>query len=472
MPTNELLGTTQLPASSTIWRPMLRLALPALAEQLLTVLVGYTDWWLAGHYLQDAPYLAAMGLIAYVLWLLPSMFAAVAIGATALVARFVGAGQWSLAVLASNQAVTVGLVMGVLATVATAWGGPYFVYAMQLEGEAASLAIRYLWVLVPVVPAIMIEQVGIACLRGAGDTVSGFVVKTIVVAINVAVSMSLVIGWGPIPRLGWDGLAIGTAVGHGVGGLLICCLLLVGRAGLTLRVRQLWPDAMLIWRLLRIGIPGGIDTAVILTCHMAFVAIINRIGTLAAAAHGMGVTIESLAYLPGTAFQVAAMTLTGQALGARDPRRAVYSALSTFAVGGALMVAAGFVFYCAPEALTAFFTGTDDSPTARATVPLLRIVAWAMPSLAVVMILTGALRGAGDTRWTLAISLVGFFCVRLPGACWLAWDSVPLPGTGLELPGWGWGVAGAWYAMLADNLVRSLLVVWRFAHGGWKWIEV
>ena len=461
-----------LPVSRMILRPMLRLALPALAEQLLTMLVGYTDWWLAGHYLKEAPYLAAMGLIAYVLWLLPSMFAAVAIGATALIARLVGADQQSLAEKVSNQAMTIGLVLSILATAATAWGGPYFVYAMQLQDEAARLAIRYLWILTPVVPAIMLEQVGIACLRGAGDTVTGFITKTIVVAINVAVSMSLIIGWGPIQPLGWEGLAIGTAVGHGVGGVLIVSCLLAGRAGLTLRWHKLRPDGMLIWRLLRIGIPGGIDTAVILTCHLAFVAIINRISTLAAAAHGLGVTIESMAYLPGAAFQVAAMTLTGQLLGARDPQRAVHSALLACAAGGAFMVAAGLAFYSAPEALTAFFTGYNNSPTAQATVPLLRIVAWAMPSLALVMILTGALRGAGDSRWPLAISLVGFFGVRLPGACWLAWDSVPLPGTNLELAGWGWGVTGAWYAMLADNLVRSILIVCRFIHGGWKQIEV
>ena len=72
---------------------MLWLALPVLAEQLLTMLVGYTDWWLVGHYLDGPAPKAAMGLMAYVLWLIPSLFSAVAIGATALVARFVGAGD-------------------------------------------------------------------------------------------------------------------------------------------------------------------------------------------------------------------------------------------------------------------------------------------------------------------------------------------------------------------------------------------
>ena len=81
-----------------------------MAEQLLTMLVGYTDWWLAGHYLEDPSYLAAMGLMAYILWLLPSMYSAIAIGATSMVARHVGAGEMQRARHVANQAVTIGVV--------------------------------------------------------------------------------------------------------------------------------------------------------------------------------------------------------------------------------------------------------------------------------------------------------------------------------------------------------------------------
>ena len=136
------------------------------------------------------------------------------------------------------------------------------------------------------------------------------------------------------------------------------------------------------------------------------------------------------------------------------------------------MVVAGAVFFCAPDILTSFFTGSGSSPTAEAAAPLLRIVALATPSLALVMILTGALRGAGDTGWPLVISLIGFLGIRLPGACILAWDTVSLPFSDYVLPGLGWGVCGAWYAMLADNLLRSALVALRFWHGSWMHIKV
>jgi putative MATE family efflux protein len=451
---------------------MLRLAMPVLAEQLLTMLVGFTDWWLAGHYLQEPPYLAAMGLMAYVLWLLPSMFAAVAIGSTAMVSRFIGARQHEAAIRTTHQALIIGAVLTVLVTLITVFFGSGFVQLMQLKDDAALLATRYLWILVPVIPAIMIEQVGIACLRGAGDTMSGFVAKTIVNLVNVGVSFVLVTGYAGFPKCGWDGLALGTACGHAVGALIILVILLVGRSGLKIRLSQLRPELDLIKRLLRIGIPGGLDIGFILLCHLAYVSIINRIGTLAAAAHGLGVTIESMAYLTGVAFQVAATTMTGQFLGARDPGRATRSAWLACSVGGGFMLVTAFAFRFFPELLTSFFTGDAANDTAQATIPLLRIVALSIPSLTLIQVLNGALRGAGDTRWPLIISIVGLLGIRLPGACLFAWDQVPIPGTHLVLQGFGWGVEGAWYAMLIDTILRSILVVARFCHGGWKNVRV
>ena len=78
-----------------------------------------------------------------------------------------------------------------------------------------------------------------------------------------------------------------------------------------------------------------------------------------------------------------------------------------------------------------------------------------MPPLALMQVLTGALRGAGDTRWPLAFTFIGFLGVRLP----LAW---------LLTQYWDWGVHGAWYAMAIDVMVRCALMVARFLSGGWK----
>lgn len=464
--------TSPLTTSTGTLRPMLVLALPVLAEETLTLLVGYTDWWLTGHYLEGPSYKAAMGLMAYSLWLLPSLFSAVGIGATALIARFSGAGDHTDANRVANQAIVLGIVFAALGTLGLALLAGRFVTAMQLEPQAASLALQYLWILLPAIPFIMIEQIAAACLRGAGDTVSGFVAKSIVNVVNIGLSFVLVLGVGPFPQLGWQGLAIGTACGHAVGGLILLVLLIKGRSGLRLGWKDLRIDPQLMRRLLRIGLPGGCDVLAIITCHLIYVAIINSLGTAAAAAHGLGIQIEALAYLPGSAFHVAAATMAGQYLGAKDPRRATRSVMLACLVGGSIMSTAGLVFYFGGSLLTTFFTGSIDDPTGLQTTGLLRIVAFSMPSLALVMILNGALRGSGDTLWPLLFTFLGYIGVRIPGACWLAWESVEIPLVDISIAGFGLGVAGAWYAMVADVVFRSLLVVFRFWQGGWRKTKV
>jgi len=452
-------------------RPLLRLALPVLAEQFLVMLVGFSDTVLAGHYLEQT-HLAAITLMAYLLWLAYGTFSVVSIGATAMVARFVGAGRFRLARRVTNQALVVGAVVAATGMVLGIPLADDAVRAMQLRGEAAVLAARFIHIILAVLPMVMVQAVGIACLRGAGDMVSGLIVMATVNVVNLAVSWILVLGLGPFPALGWEGLALGTASGYLVGGVLVLTMLVRGRSGLGLHLRWLRPDGHLIRRLLRIGVPGGIDTLSLIGCQLWFLAVINQLGDLATAAHGVAIRVESLAYLPGLAFQLAATTLAGQYLGARDFQRASRSVLTACLVGGGMMVAAAVVFYAQAYPLAQLLLGSHQAAVARQAAPLLRTIALAMPALALTMILTGALRGAGDTRWPLVFTLVGFLGVRIPAAYWLAFPSIHLPGTSWLVAGWGLGVVGAWYAMVTDLAVRAALVLYRFWHGGWKRVEV
>jgi len=254
-------------------------------------------------------------------------------------------------------------------------------------------------------------------------------------------------------------LAIGAAVGYAAGGVLMLVQLACGRAGLQIVPRLLRPDWPLMRRILRIGIPGGCDVLLIVGCQMWFVSIIFGLGATAAAAHGVGVRIESLAYLPGSAFQAAAATLAGQYLGAREPRRASHAVRVTCLVGGAVMSAAGVLFFFGGEPLVRIFVNADQTEVIAVAAALLKIVAFAMPPFALMSILLGALRGAGDTRFTMASTTVGFLAVRIPLAYALT-------------KAWPLDVYGAWYAMLADICVRCALVCGRFRHGGWKRIAV
>ena len=201
-------------------------------------------------------------------------------------------------------------------------------------------------------------------------------------------------------------------------------------------------------RILRIGVPGGIDMVCVVFFQMWFLTIINSLGTVQAAAHATALRIESLAYLPGHAFSVAATTLVGQFLGAKKPKEAERSALLASGVGGGFMSLVGILFFFAAVPLTGFFAGEHTGEAVALSAPLIQIVSVAMPALAVVIILTGSLRGAGDTKWPLIFSMIGLVVIRILG------------------------VIGAWYAMVVDIIIRSLLVGGRFLHGGWKHVKV
>ncbi|MCP3974187.1 MAG: MATE family efflux transporter [bacterium] len=450
---------------------MLRLATPVLIEQLLAIMVWFSDRLLVGHYLETR-HQAAITLMAYVLWMMHGMFSLVGIGATAMVARFVGAGDSRTAARVTNQALLLGAILAAVVTLLGALLGDRLVLILQLKGEAAELATVYLNYMLWVVPLIMVEAVGIACLRGAGDMVAGLAVMTVVNLVNVAVSWTLVLGAGPMPCLGWDGVAIGTMCGHGVGGVLLLVLLARGRRGLLVRWPWLRPNRDLIRRLMWTGVPGGLDMLSIIGCQLCFVSVINRLGNLSAAAHGVAICVESLIFLPGVAFQMAATTLAGQYLGAGDYRKAGRSVMMACLVGGGVMVTAGALVYVWAHPLAQLFVRPEEAEVARLAAPLLRTVSVAIPALALTMILSGALRGAGDTRWPLVFSLVGLLGVRIPMANWLAFAQITIPGIGLTVAGWNLGVLGAWYAMVIDLCVRAALIVYRFSHGGWKRVKV
>lgn len=464
---NDVHGPAESPVSENTLAALVALAWPVLIEQTLGILVGYSDWFITGRYLDGVSPKAAMGLMVYMLWLIPTIFSAVAIGATAIVARCIGRGDPREASHTANQALVTGAAFALIVTPTAYLGAGWFVRAAQLPEEAAALAEQYLQIVALAIPATMAERIGAACLRGAGDTVTGFLAKTLVVVVNIAVSFSLVQGLFGLPKLGWAGLAWGTAAGHTVAAAVMLGVLLVGRRGLQLQLPDMRPHWTLMGRLLRVGLPGGLDLTGLVLCHLVYVSIINRLGTDAAAAHGLAVNIEALAYLPGSAFQVAAASLTGQYLGAGRPDLARRSALQSTAAAALLMSAAGTLFLLAPGWLTMIFTGDRNDPTGTQAAELLRIVSFSMPFLATVMVLSGSLRGAGDTAWPMVFTLVGFLLIRIPGAYLLTHQ--PLDDGWI---GWDLGVYGAWYAMVADILLRCGMVVARFWEGGWQKVEV
>jgi Na+-driven multidrug efflux pump len=136
------------------------------------------------------------------------------------------------------------------------------------------------------------------------------------------------------------------------------------------------------------------------------------------------------------------------------------------------MCTIGVALYLAADWLGAQIVSAEQAAIGDEAAELVRIVCLSQPALAVLMVLTGAMRGAGDTRWPLAFTFVGFVMVRIPLGLALAWSAVELPWSGETVQLVDLGIRGAWYAMVIDLYVRCGLAIGRFLHGGWKKIEV
>jgi Na+-driven multidrug efflux pump len=234
-----------------------------------------------------------------------------------------------------------------------------------------------------------------------------------------------------------------------------------GRAGLRLRPSLLRPHGGLLKRLLRVSVPAAADSLSIGVAQLWFLGIVNSLGPVAAGAHGVALGWEALGYLSGGAFATAATALVGQYLGAGRPADAARSGWTAFAMGGAVMSVMGVTFFALAEPMfRVFCPDPGQRPIIAAGVPVLRLVAFAMPALASCIIFTGALRGAGDTRVPVLFTWLGFFAVRIPLAYLLTGEGV------------GLGLFGAWLAMFADLVVRGVFFLARFAGGRWQRIKV
>ena len=190
---------------------------------------------------------------------------------------------------------------------------------------------------------------------------------------------------------------------------------------------------------------------------MLFARMVSSVGVAAFAAHNQSIQVESLGYMPAYGFSVAATTLVGQSLGAGKPAeakkyggRALILCLLLLSVIGVIM----FIF--APFLISLL---TPDAEVRRIGTMLIRICAFEQPFNALSIVGSGALRGVGDTKVPFLYALISMWGVRIVLAYLL--------GTVL-----GFGVAGFWWAMVADLGVRSILLVHRFRQGGWVYAKV
>ncbi len=444
-------------SEETLREHIVRLALPAVIENLLMTAVFIANTVIIG-WLQDEVALAAVSLASVFMWASDSLFMALAISTTAVVARAWGGRDRPRAQAAAGQAILFGYLGALIVVLLLFPNAERYMRVMGAEAPVVQMGGRYLrWVIGASLLGFPLSVLN-GIMRGAGDTRTPMYITLVMNAWNIAGAFLLVFGKGPFPAYGLPGAGIAAGSARALGSILALTVLLLGRTPIQGPPRAIWRwDPALMMTLARLAIPAGGEYIVQRAGWMIFTRIITSLGTTTLAAHQVAVSLESLSFMPGVGLSVATSTLVGQALGARRPDLAERSAQTAVRYALGVMGMVGVFFFFASRPLARLYGATPAVVELAALA--LRIGAFEQIGMAVYMVLSGALRGAGDTRAPLWVSLCGIFLLRIPLVYLLAVNL-------------RWGLTGVWISTVIDWSVRGALTAFFYLRGRWKEIEI
>ncbi len=435
---------------------MLSLAWPAIIEMVLQTMTQIVDMIMVGQLGPAA--IAAIGIANQPSFFLMALFQALAVGTTAVVARLVGAGKPGAAGDVMRQSVGMAVIMGGIVSAVFIIIAPNVMALMGVEADVAPMATGYFRVIISGMIFTALTVIMVAALRGSGDTRTPMFARSVANILNVLLNWLLIFGVWIFPELGVVGAGLSTIITRALSVLIIGYTIKRGYTNLKWRGSLIpkW-DMWVIRRILNVGVPAAAEQLILRSGQLIFVRTVAGMGTLSMAAHQIAMNIESLSFMPGFGFSVAATALVGQHLGAGRPDLSEASGLETARVAAVTMGAIGIgLFIFGPSVIHLY---TDDPTVIHLGTVILRIIAVVQPAIALSFTMGGGLRGAGDTRFVLISTGVGIWGVRLVIAYIL----------GVVL---GWGLPGAWLGMAADQCLRAALTSRRFLSGKWKMINV
>lgn len=383
---------------------MAALSLPVLLSSLFQRLVSIVDIFMVGGL--GAAAIAATGLGQLLIFVTMTVFWGLATGATVVIAHLWGAGRR----LDARRAAFASLLFcGALAVVATL-SGLFLGNVVARFLGATSDVLAYASDYIRLVFLYFVFTAGLnilsAIMQGTGNTKTPMQGVILVNVLHVAIAYPLIYGHFGFPRMGVVGAAYAINVSEACGFLYLLVQAL--RMG-YLKIGP--PDLALLRKVWDIGYPMALERVAQQSGQLFYSKFIIGFGTAAYAAHQIGLSIESLSFMPGAGMGIAAATLMGHALGARKIRRAQLSHTAALRLAVMVMASMALLFLCLPHQLISLFT-SDPDVIDKGSV-FLRLVAFAQVPLAVSFVYAGSLRGTGDTHYVFLVTLASMWGIRV-----------------------------------------------------------
>lgn len=430
---------------------ILKISIPAALNSLMDMLQVITDLIMVGRISAFA--VAAVGLGLQSLMFVFALLTLLHVGTSALLSRFIGAdrikrasmGLATLLRFAFFLSLPVMLAWYYLASNIYVWFGT--------APEVVALGVGYVQMLTWMMPFVFMKLVFVSALNAAGDTKTPMKVKIGSILLNVILNYLLIFGHLGFPELGVLGAAVGTVIVNILEFIVYVILYIRAKTPYI----PLWHySKSLLSRALKVGIPASFERALTFGSFMLFTVIIARYGTEVLAGYQIGLRVEGLAFMPGIGFTIAAMALMGQGLGAKKPGQAREDVLLVLKYTVGFMFFLSFFMVLIPEKIVWLFT--DDAQTIKEASLYLRIVGLSQIPLAFNFVLSGALRGAGDSKRTLKINLTSLWFVRILPAFLLTWYFE--------------NILWVYIAMISDTYVKAIWLWIVFNKGEWQKIKV
>lgn len=433
---------------------IIKLAYPSVLEMMLHTMVGIMDVAFVGRL--GAEELTAVAIADQVVFTLVFVLGTIGVGASIIVARSIGKNDREEAGTITRHALVLGVLLGSFLGVFFWSFADNIISLFPLHQIVRYKGIMYLEVIAFPAGAFLVLLIGEAICRGAGYTVIPLMVSGVANVINILGNYVLIFGkWG-FPELGILGAAIATSVALVIASIMVWSFICLGKINVVLKVTGFY-DRKNFWRILKLSIPAAGEEGIRASSNYLLIFMLSGLGTVAYAAHQIAITIESFSFMPGWGFAIASSTMVGQFLGAGNEEMAKRSMVMSAFLAAIFMGVIGVIFMVFAPYIVRIFTNEHQIiPLAALCV---RIAGLEQVAIALCMVLSGGMRGAGDTKFPMYLSLIGNWVIRMP----LIY---------LVIFVWKLGLPAVWSVMLIQWVVLSFISWGKFRSGTWKGLKV
>lgn len=361
--------------------------------------------------------LAAVSSVFPVIFLLFSFLIGIASGSTVLIGQAYGARDSARVKKIAGTVLGATLLFGCIVAVVGFFGAPYLLQALGTPMNIIASADSYSRVLFLISPIMFPYLVYTTFLRGTGDSQTPFYFLIVSTVLSVVLTPAFIDGWLGLPRLGVVSAAVSSLIAQGVALAALLVTLAVRDHPLKFdreTARDMIFDVRILWQVIRIGVPTGVQVIMVSLSELAVIDFVNRFGSSATAAYGAVNQVVSYVQFPAISIGIASSIFGAQFIGARREDRlgeVIRTGVIMNYIIGAFLI--GVCYGAAWFILGWFIT---DAHTLQIAHSLLMITLWGYAVFGNTAVLSGIMRSSGDVIWPTAISIFSIWAIEVPAA--------------------------------------------------------